>query len=82
MSAAANFTNDVMFDDPDERTAELDSHANMPVMGRHAYIVAETGRTVNVSPFTPDYKAMMVPVVDAAIQYDSPYSGESYILVI
>ena len=71
-----------MVDNPDESRTELDSHANMPVVGRHAYIVAETGRTVDVSPFTPDYEAITVPLVDAAIQYDSPYTGETYILII
>jgi hypothetical protein len=61
---------------------ELDSHANMPVVGRNAYVLAETGKTVDVSPYTPDYKAMQVPLVDAAIRYDDPYEGKSYILVI
>ena len=80
--AAADCTNDAMVDDSNESRTELDSHANMPVVGKNAYIVAETGRTVDISPFTPDYKAMTVPLVNAAIQYDSPYSGESCILVI
>lgn len=61
---------------------ELDSHANMPVVGKNAYILAETGKEVEVSPFTPDYKAIQAPLVDAAIQYDCPYEGKSYILVI
>jgi hypothetical protein len=54
----------------------------MPVVGRHAYILAETGKTVEVSPYTPDYKAMQVPLVDAAVRYDCPFAGKSYILVI
>ena len=28
---------------------ELDSHANIPVVGRHAYIIAEVGKNVEVS---------------------------------
>ena len=35
-----------------ESRTELDSHANMPVVGKHAYIIAETGKKVDVSPFT------------------------------
>ena len=35
-----------------ESPTELDSHANMPVVGKHAYIIAETGKKVDVSPFT------------------------------
>ena len=65
----------------DSRT-ELDSHANMPVVGRHAYILAESGKTVSVHPFTPDYEPMQVPLVDAAVWYDSPYDGKQYILVL
>ncbi len=61
---------------------ELDSHANMPVVGRHAYIISDTGRIADVNAFTPDYDAMQVPIVDAAVQYDCPYDGGSYILVI
>jgi hypothetical protein len=33
---------------------ELDSHANMPVVGRHTYIISHTGRVAEVNPFTPD----------------------------
>ena len=63
-----------------ESHTELDSHANMLVVGKHAYIIAETG--VDVSPFTPDYKLLTVPLVDALVKYDSPYNGKSYILVL
>ena len=31
---------------------ELDSHANMPVIGRNAYIISKIGETVHVAPFT------------------------------
>ena len=61
---------------------ELDSHANMPVVGRHAYVISDTGRVADVNPFTPDYDSMQVSIVDAAVQYDCPYDGQSYILVI
>jgi hypothetical protein len=61
---------------------ELDSHANMPVVGRHAYIISDTGRIADVNPFTPDYDSMQVPIVDAAVQYECPYNGQTYILVI
>ena len=61
---------------------ELDSHANMPVVGREALVVEQSGRTVEVSPFTPDYKPIKVEVVNAIIQYDSPLDGKEYILVV
>ena len=39
---------------------ELDSHANMPVVGRHAYVISDTGIIADVSPFTPDYNSMKI----------------------
>ena len=54
----------------------------MPVTGRNCYILSKSGKYIDVSPFTLAYKALRAPVVDAAIQYDSPYNGKSYILVI
>ena len=65
-----------------ESRMELDSHMNMPVVGKHAYIIAETGKKVNVSPFTPDYQPLMVPLVDATVRYNNPYGRKSYILVL
>ena len=47
---------------------ELDSHANIPVIGRNAYILSKIGETVDVAPFTPDYKPISVDLVDAALK--------------
>ena len=54
----------------------------MPVVGRHAYTISYTGRVTYVSPFTPEYASMQLRIGDAAVQYNYPYNGESYILVI
>ena len=52
---------------------ELDSHANMPVIGSpNAYILSKIGETVDVAPFTPDYKPISVELVDAALKYECP----------
>ena len=61
---------------------EFDSHANMPVIGKNAYILSKIGETVDVAPFTPDYKPISVELVDAALKYECPYSGEVKILII
>eukprot|EP00957_Ditylum_brightwellii_P103546 7889307-Ditylum_brightwellii.AAC.1 len=37
---------------------ELDSHANMPCMGRDALVASDTGRVMEVNPFTSDYDAI------------------------
>ena len=65
-----------------ESTTELDSHANMPVAGKEALFVEHSGKTVEVSPFTPDYKPIKVGVVNPVVQYDSPLDGKEYMLVI
>ena len=65
-----------------ESQTELDSHANMPVVGREALVVEQSGKMVEVSPFTPHYKPIKVEVVNAIIQYDSPLDGKEYMLVI
>jgi hypothetical protein len=83
MIAAANDDDDSMSIDDEKSRTELDSHANMVVVGRHALIISNTGRTAEVSPFTPDYEALQkVPIVDAAIQYMCPYDDKLYILIV
>ena len=51
---------------------ELDSHANMLVIGKNAYILSIIGETVDIVPFTPDYKPIRVELVDAALKYVVP----------
>ena len=65
-----------------ESRTELDSHANMPVIGKHALVLSHTGRVADVNPFTPDYKSMRVPIVHAAIKYKCPYTNDTSILVV
>jgi hypothetical protein len=66
----------------DDSRTELDSHANMPVVGKCAYIISDTGRVADVKAYTPDYDSMQIRIVDAAVKYECPYSGTAYILVI
>jgi hypothetical protein len=66
----------------EQSRTELDSHANMPVVGKNAFVLADTGRTCDVNAFTPDYAPMKVKIVDAALMYECPYNGTVHILVI
>ena len=57
----------------------------MVVVGQHAFVLSDTGRTAEVSAYTPDYNAMQVRIVDAgcwmldaAIQYDYPRTGKVF----
>ena len=62
---------------------ELDSHADMAVLGKHSYIFESTGQTCNVKPFSSKLGiASNVLIVDgAAIVYDCPFTQETYILI-
>ena len=55
---------------------EFDSHANMPLVGCKAYIIADSGKKVTVYPYSPDYSPKELPIVDAGLLYECPYSGE------
>ena len=54
----------------------------MPVIRMNAYILSTIGETVDIAPFTPDYKPISVELVDAALKYECPYSGEIKIFII
>ena len=60
---------------------DLDTHANMVVLGRNCHVVNYSGKTAEVRPFSPDYEALQVPIVDSVVQCDDLYSGETYMLV-
>jgi hypothetical protein len=66
----------------DDSRTELDSHANMPVVGKCSFIISDTGRVADVKAYTPDYDSMQIRIVDAAVKYECPYSRTAYILVI
>ena len=72
----------IIQDDNESSRSELDSHANMPVIGKNAYILSKIGETVDGAPFTPDYQPISVELVDAALKYDCPYSGKIKLLII
>ena len=62
---------------------ELDSHADYPVVGKHAKILESSSRTAMVSGFTTELgKPLRVPIVTAAIAYEDEYTGKVYTLVI
>ena len=79
VASTATATN---YDDDEESRTELDSHANMPVVGRHSMIVSKSGDTALVNAFSPDFKPLEIPIVDAALKYTCPFSGKEYALVI
>ena len=48
---------------------ELDSHANMAVMGKHCTIVGDSGKTAKVNAFSPECNILEnVKIVDVALK--------------
>ena len=59
-----------------ESSTKLDSHANMVVIVKQAFIFSHNGQYANVQEFTDEVKSIpKVPIVDAVIAYDCPQSG-------
>ena len=65
-----------------EPKTDLDGHANMPIVGVGAAVLAEHNGICEISPYSPDHEPMLVPLVDAAVKYESPFDGRVHILVI
>jgi len=65
-----------------ESVTELDSHANMPVIGRNATRIQQTGLHAEVHGFSKDLPSIQkVPISDFVMAYDDPYSLNTYPLV-
>ena len=63
-------------------TTELESHANMNVIGTHGTIIQKTGRYADVNAFSSDVGTISrVPIIDAAAAYDCPFSGQTSLMV-
>ena len=62
---------------------ELDSNANMAVVGRECVVFDDTGQTCTVNAFTESAgKLDKVPIVDVAVAYDCPFQSKTYILLM
>ena len=62
---------------------ELDSHANMAVVGRERVALDDTGQTCTANAFTESAgKLEKVPIVDVAVAYDCPFQAKTYILLL
>jgi hypothetical protein len=64
-----------------ESRTDLDSHANMCVAGKYAFVLADSGTTATVRAFSPDMDAIETSIVDCAFRYDCTYTNKTYILV-
>ena len=61
---------------------ELDSHADTTVAGSNCTVLAYTGKVCDVAPYRDDYQPVTnIPIVSAATAWQSPYTGQVYILI-
>ena len=83
ISAIWATTADLGNNDGEGSTTQLDSHANMVVVGQQATVFGRSGKSADVRPFSSDCsKLESVPIVDAAVAYDCPYLMKTYLLSI
>ena len=63
--------------------SELDSHTDTTVAGYNCFLFQYTGKECDVSPYCNDYDEIkFVPIVNAETSWQSPDTGQTYILVL
>ena len=68
-----------------EGCKEMDSHANMCVLGKHCYLLTklETAQTVSVGVFSKSARDLNnVPIVDTMLANDCERTNQVYLLVL
>ncbi len=65
-----------------ETTLELDSHADMCVLGRDALIFLDYERPIVVKGYDPSLGTKIYATVSRGLAYDDPMTGKVYHLVI
>lgn len=81
-SAASTAKNNKIKDSIVHGKCELDSHADTIVAGSNCILINYTGQVCDVSPYSDDYAPVSdVPIVKAATAWQSPHTGQTYILI-
>ena len=58
---------------------EPNSRANVAVVGKHCNVIANSGKTVRVHPFSPDHGSLEnIHIVDAAIMWRCPHNDNPH----
>jgi hypothetical protein len=71
------------YDNVVSETCELDSHADTCVTGANCVAIEETHQTVDMSGFSDSLDTLRsVPIMSAAMAYDDPADGTTYILIL
>ena len=73
---------DAMETDSKSRTT-LDSHATMVVVDKNCYVIAITGETMDVCPFTLEYEFLKKEsLVDAALMYTCESNNKECLIIV
>ena len=64
-----------------ESTMDLDTHADITVLGDCCLLIHDTGLKVDVSGFSTALGSIELPIISGAVAYDHPITGKVYILV-
>jgi len=67
---------------PDDGYLELDSHADVAVLGANCWIFQETSRSVQVYGYDPAQGSTQRKVVSGCFAYDDPQSGACKLLIV
>ena len=55
----------------------------MVVVCKHALVIANTGKNVEVQPFSPDCKTMeSVPILNAVVKWTYPHTDKMHLLLM
>ena len=77
--AALSNSSDAPLDDP---KSELDSQTNMILLGKYCFVFEWYGKSCTVNPFNDCLRSVKdIPIINADIFYDLPYSHKCYILL-
>ena len=69
-------------DTSSQSRSELDSHANMIVLGKDSLCLTPQGKKMaRVAAFSPTLQPMDIPVVDACIKWNDPLTGKDHFLL-
>ena len=68
--------------DGQDRGLDLDSHADMAVLGSNCHVFEETGRTVEVFSYDPNLGSTTRNVVSGCFALDDPDTGSVILLIV
>ncbi|HSN24565.1 MAG TPA: hypothetical protein VLS45_10475, partial [Methylomicrobium sp.] len=73
---------DTLHVDATDRGLDLDSHADMAVLGSNCYVFEDTGRTVNVFSYDPSMGSVTRNIVSGCFAYVDLDTGQVKLLIV